>query len=297
MPTSMFTPTRQNLAICQGKLAAARRGYEILKRKTDSIRLRYRRFILELRNIIKEFNHQSLDAYFSLTQATYGAGNFHTVLLESPAITASFRLRVIHEQYAGIRIPHLIPFDTGRFTNEKFLGLAGGGLQIKHCKEKNKAYLEYLCNMASLRIGLQVLTEALKISSCRMNALESIVIPKYESSYEYILRELEEIEREDFNRIKIMLDRKHKIAHKKDMDELISGKTAKDSSSIEEDSKTYDEDSIIISKLKIASPIGTDSDRDTDIDTDSDMFRSRTCSALTGFDSSDEQDIVFLPLG
>jgi V-type H+-transporting ATPase subunit D len=46
------------------------------------------------------------------------------------------------------------------------------------------------------------LDEALKITNRRVNALEHVVIPRIENTCAYILQELDELEREDFTRLK-----------------------------------------------------------------------------------------------
>eukprot|EP00178_Gracilaria_changii_P020954 TRINITY_DN61807_c0_g1_i1.p1 TRINITY_DN61807_c0_g1~~TRINITY_DN61807_c0_g1_i1.p1 ORF type:complete len:110 (+),score=36.38 TRINITY_DN61807_c0_g1_i1:28-330(+) len=44
--------------------------------------------------------------------------------------------------------------------------------------------------------------EALKVTNRRVNALENVTIPKIEAVLNYIEKELDELEREDFTRLK-----------------------------------------------------------------------------------------------
>eukprot|EP00604_Paraphysomonas_vestita_P004397 CAMPEP_0174825916 /NCGR_PEP_ID=MMETSP1107-20130205/43261_1 /TAXON_ID=36770 /ORGANISM="Paraphysomonas vestita, Strain GFlagA" /LENGTH=101 /DNA_ID=CAMNT_0016058053 /DNA_START=2092 /DNA_END=2397 /DNA_ORIENTATION=- len=44
--------------------------------------------------------------------------------------------------------------------------------------------------------------EALKVTNRRVNALENVTIPKIEAVLSYISKELDELEREDFTRLK-----------------------------------------------------------------------------------------------
>ena len=52
------------------------------------------------------------------------------------------------------------------------------------------------------------LDEALKVTNRRVNALENVTIPKIEGTLAYIGRELDELEREDFTRLKLVQGKK-----------------------------------------------------------------------------------------
>ena len=50
--------------------------------------------------------------------------------------------------------------------------------------------------------------EALKVTNRRVNALENVTIPRIEKTLDYITRELDELEREDFARLKKVQSKK-----------------------------------------------------------------------------------------
>ena len=65
-----------------------------------------------------------------------------------------------------------------------------------------------LYRLASLQTSFVTLDEALKVTNRRVNALENVTIPRIEGTLAYIGRELDELEREDFTRLKLVQGKK-----------------------------------------------------------------------------------------
>ena len=66
----------------------------------------------------------------------------------------------------------------------------------------------FFFRLASLQTSFVTLDEALKVTNRRVNALENVTIPKIEGTLAYIGRELDELEREDFTRLKLVQGKK-----------------------------------------------------------------------------------------
>jgi V-type H+-transporting ATPase subunit D len=98
--------------------------------------------------------------------------------------------------------------DTGAPADNQSLGLVGGGKKIVAVRERFTVLLEMLIKLASLQTSFMTLDEALKVTNRRVNALENVTIPKIEDVLTYISRELDELEREDFTRLKLVKGKK-----------------------------------------------------------------------------------------
>lgn len=85
------------------------------------------------------------------------------------------------------------------------LGLAGGGRQIASAKAKFTALLDGLVKLGSLQTAFLTLDEAIKLTNRRVNALDNVVIPSIVDTVGYIISELDEIEKEEFFRLKKVL--------------------------------------------------------------------------------------------
>jgi hypothetical protein len=72
--------------------------------------------------------------------------------------------------------------------------------------------VELLVELASLQTSFLTLDEAIKTTNRRVNALENVVKPKLENTISYIKGELDELEREEFFRLKKVQANKKKVA-------------------------------------------------------------------------------------
>ncbi|PIO68106.1 V-type sodium ATPase, D subunit domain protein [Teladorsagia circumcincta] len=62
--------------------------------------------------------------------------------------------------------------------------------------------IELLVELATLQTCFITLDEAIKVTNRRVNAIEHVIIPRIENTINYIVTELDEMEREEFFRMK-----------------------------------------------------------------------------------------------
>lgn len=146
-------------------------------------------------------------AFFSLTQAEYAAGNFKRKVAEGN-MTARVRVGAGVKNVAGVKLPVFTRYETGAVDDKQSLGLVGGGKKIVAVREKFTILLDMLTKLASLQTSFATLDEALKVTNRRVNALENVTIPRIEDILAMIGRELDELEREDFTRLKLVQEKK-----------------------------------------------------------------------------------------
>ena len=87
-------------------------------------------------------------------------------------------------------------------------GLSKGGQQIAKARTTFAKAVDVLVQLATLQTSFVILDEAIKVTSRRVNALDTVVIPKIVNTVEYIKSELDELEREEFFRLKRSQDKK-----------------------------------------------------------------------------------------
>ena len=171
------------------------------------------------------------DAFFSLTQAEYaiqGGSRFKDKVVEGNMV-ARVRVGAGVDNVAGVKLPVFTRIDTGAAVTNSSLGLVGGGSKILHSTAKFTSLLNDLIKLASLQTSFLTLDAALKVTNRRVNALENVTIPRIENILDYIGRELDELEREDFTRLKkVQKSKEEAIKEKMKAAEAEAAKAAKE---------------------------------------------------------------------
>jgi V-type H+-transporting ATPase subunit D len=190
------------------------------------LQARFRAIAKQIYELKKQMREDAATAFFSLTQAQYAAGDFRSKVLDTPH-PAAVRVRSRVDNVAGVKLPQFQPYDTGIEVRDN-IGLSGGGQKIHACRDKYKQWVENLVKLASLQTSFVTMDEALKVTNRRVNALENVTIPRMEAIISYINRELDELEREDFTRLKKVVEKKREAAARKSKEdaELLADKEA-----------------------------------------------------------------------
>jgi len=183
------------------KRTGAKKGFELLKKKADALKVRHRDIMKDIYQNKKNISEQAQQAFFSITQAVYAAGDFKAQVIDGCS-SASIRVHNRIDNVAGVKLPVFMEYECNSEQESQNIGLARGGRAIQACRTKFKAFLTSLIKLSSLQTSYLTMDEALKVTNRRCNALENVTIPRIEATLAYIEKELDELEREDFTRLK-----------------------------------------------------------------------------------------------
>eukprot|EP00434_Breviolum_minutum_P028466 symbB.v1.2.025183.t1/scaffold2422.1/size79552/3 len=109
-------------------------------------------------------------------------------------------------------------YDASKDSNAQSIGVACGGAVISAARETYRKAVISLVKLASLQTAFHTLDEEIKMTSRRVNALEYVLIPRIEDIIHYITQEMDEQAREEFFRVKKVVEKK-KIKMQKEKDE------------------------------------------------------------------------------
>lgn len=205
-------PTVTVLAVIKNRLAGAQKGYKLLKKKADALTMRYRQILRRILDAKKTMGRTMRDSAFSLTQAKYVAGEGIKYTIEDTVGTSSnVRVRSHVDNVAGVKLPRFEHYLAGTTSEAADLtGLGRGGAQVQAAKKQYLAAITLLVELASLQTAFITLDVAIKTTNRRVNALENVVTPRLENTVQYIKGELDELEREEFFRLKKVQAKKKK---------------------------------------------------------------------------------------
>lgn len=197
-------PTVTVLAGIKIRLAAAKKGFQLLKKKSDALTMRFRQILKEIVAAKQAMGEHMREAAFALTEVQYAAGdNVKHAAFENVG-QAVVKVKASTENVAGVRLAAFADATAQDDLKSRsgLHGLARGGQQVRRAQEKYGKAVEELIKLASLQTSFLTLDEAIKTTNRRVNALENVVTPKLENTISYIKGELDELEREEFFRLK-----------------------------------------------------------------------------------------------
>uniref|UniRef100_A0AC34QH96 V-type proton ATPase subunit D n=1 Tax=Panagrolaimus sp. JU765 TaxID=591449 RepID=A0AC34QH96_9BILA len=210
-------PSRMAQTTMKTRLKGAQKGHSLLKKKADALNLRFRDILKKIVQTKNTMGDVLREASFSLAEAKFTAGDFsHTVIQN--VNQSQYRVRMKKDNVVGVVLPVFESYSDGPDTYD-LIGLGKGGANITRLKKNYSKAVELLVELATLQTCFITLDEAIKITNRRVNAIEHVIIPRIENTLTYIVTELDEMEREEFFRMK-------KIQAKKKRDRADAEKTA-----------------------------------------------------------------------
>ncbi|KAK2958510.1 putative V-type proton ATPase subunit D [Blattamonas nauphoetae] len=194
--------TRMVLQQLKGKLVAAQKGHDLLKRKSDALSVKFRDILSRIIDVKTQVVQYVEESMFATTQVKYAAGDqIKYSVMESVNSETNTLTTMRMENIAGVLLP-VFDLHTEGHNTQEYTGLAKGGERVAECREVNFRLLEALTRLASLQTAFSALDEVIKVTNRRVNALEYVVIPQVEENIHYVESEMSEMEREEFFRLK-----------------------------------------------------------------------------------------------
>ncbi|QSL66386.1 hypothetical protein MERGE_000765 [Pneumocystis wakefieldiae] len=183
-----------SLGIMKTKLKGAIIGHSLLKKKSEALSKRFRTVIGLINELKREMVQAMQSAMFSLAEMNYVMGDDvkHQILENTQ--TSCFRLKTGYENISGVYLP-IYECSLRDISDHRLIGLGKGSQKVQKCREMYTKAIDVLT-------AFIILDDVIKITNRRVNAVEYVVIPKVENTIKYINSELEELEREDFTRLK-----------------------------------------------------------------------------------------------
>ena len=199
-------PTKGNLIAAKNSLTLAKQGYDLMDKKRNILIRELMDLIDEAKDIQEEIDTTFTRAYACLQRANIQHG---ISKVEELAYTVPIEdsIQIQTRSIMGTEIPH-IKYDEKQNDLTYSLGDTGESLDI--AREAFRKVKNLTIKLAEVENSAYRLATNIKKTQKRANALKNITIPKYEALTKDIQNALEEKEREEFTRLKVIKRMKQK---------------------------------------------------------------------------------------
>lgn len=201
---------RMTLQSFKARLGGAKKGFSLLKKKRDALKAKFQALLKDIVDTKLQVGAGLKDASFSLAKAHWAnSGDDITSTVVERAKRPSVLCKLMSDNVAGVSIPVFkMMHDPTKDESVQTLGIAHGGAVIGACRETYLKAITQLVRLASLQTAFKTLDEEIKMTSRRVNALEYVLIPRIEVVIAYIIQEIDEQAREEFFRVKKVVEKK-----------------------------------------------------------------------------------------
>ncbi len=206
MARSNIPPTRSNLIRIKRELAFAREGYEILDRKRDVLAKELVRMAEDAQKVQEEVEKLFAEAYSALEKAKLIMGREH-VEWAALAVHKTIDVQVKFRGVMGVSLPNI---EARGEPPEMSYSPGNTTATLDEASALFREVLACMPELAHLVTSVWRLAVELRKTQRRVNALEYIFIPDYEETISFIESSLEEREREEIFRLKLLKSRSAK---------------------------------------------------------------------------------------
>lgn len=197
-------PTKGNLINTKKSLALAKLGYELLDRKRNILIREMMMLIDKAKSIRGSIEGTYIQAYSALQKANITLGVISNIAESVPVENG---IQISYRSVMGIEIPE-IKMDEQPLKISYGFSRTNSQLDIAFmCFDKVKKLTVVL---AEVENSIYRLAIGIKKTQSRANALKNIIIPRYDEIVKFISDSLEEKEREEFSRLKVIKAQKQK---------------------------------------------------------------------------------------
>ncbi|OJU13374.1 MAG: V-type ATP synthase subunit D [Clostridiales bacterium 43-6] len=197
-------PTKGNLLAVKKSLALAKTGFELLDRKRN-ILVRETMALIDIANEIQSaIDSTYSSAYQALQMANITLGIVDDIAMSVPlddGVTVDYR------SVMGVEIPILCYECT---VNENAYGYDRTNSMLDEAFKRFEDVKRLTVRLAEIENSVYRLADGIKKTQKRANALKNIIIPRFEETVKFITGALEEKEREEFSRLKVIKRAKEK---------------------------------------------------------------------------------------
>ncbi len=198
MATKQVFPTKGNLIAIKKTNTLAHLGYDLMDRKRNILIREMMTMIDDVRKLRNEISSTYKRAYLALQEANITLGIVSNI---ANAIPIDDGLTITYRSVMGVEIPKL------SYAKEEIsvkYGFSNTNTKFDYAYKNFLKVKDLTILLAEVDNSVYRLANAIRKARKRANALKNVVIPEFERNIKYISEALEEKDREEFSRKKVI---------------------------------------------------------------------------------------------
>ena len=182
-----INPTRMELLSLKNRTKLAVKGHGLLKEKRDALIKEFFDILDRVKGIRENAELSLKEANDALVEAQIAMGDL-AVKKAALSVKESIDVDITSRSVMGVAVPVTNVKMEKRSIIDRGYGFSDTTIQLDEAAKKFEESLKYL----------------IELTKRRVNALEHIMIPRFENTEKYIDMRLQEMERENFVRLKMI---------------------------------------------------------------------------------------------
>jgi V/A-type H+-transporting ATPase subunit D len=194
------SPTRMELIKLRRRITLAERGHDLLKEKMDALVMEFFEVLKDIQVVREKATKVLMEAHRALSLCLAEMGTVET-LQAMRETRREATVEILTRYIMGVPVPK-VEAQFARGVLERGYSLHGTSAVLDRAAKSFEGALGELVKQAELEASAYSLARELERTKRRVNALEYILIPRLRETIKFIQGRLDEMERENFTRLK-----------------------------------------------------------------------------------------------
>lgn len=198
-----INPTRMELLSLKNRTKLAVKGHGLLKEKRDALIKEFFDILDRVKGVREAAERSLKEANEALLEAQIAMGDL-AVRKASLSVKESIDVDIKSRSVTGVSVPVTNVKMEERSIIDRGYSFSDTTIQLDEAAKKFEESIKFLIELGEVEKTIFLLAEEIEATKRRVNALEHIMIPRFENTEKYIDMRLQEMERENFVRLKMI---------------------------------------------------------------------------------------------
>lgn len=196
-------PTRMELLKLKDRVNLAVKGHKLLKEKRDALIMEFFSILDRAKGVREKVEEKLGQSFDDLLIAEAVMGDF-AVKKAAMSVEESLDIEVDTRSVMGVTVPVIEYENIKKSMIQRGYGLVDTSAKLDEASKGFEEVIELILELCEVEMTVKLLAGEIESTKRRVNALEHIIIPRLTTTVKYIEMRLEEMERENFVRLKII---------------------------------------------------------------------------------------------